>query len=82
MIMPLRANSTVFPSFENAASVSLAGPEIVPGANTADDVGAPNPWLGRSAVFVRPQELDDPVDPATGARPFLDSDRAQPESAR
>jgi hypothetical protein len=38
---------------------------------TADDVGAPNPWLSRSAVFVEPAELDDPVDAATNARPYL-----------
>ena len=49
---------------------------------TADDVGAPNPWLGRSAVFVRPQELDDPVDPVTGTRPFLDSHRERREALR
>ncbi len=40
---------------------------------TADDVGAPNPWLSRSAAFVRPGDLDDPVDPKTGARPYLES---------
>jgi hypothetical protein len=38
---------------------------------TADDVGGPNPWTLRSAMFVRPGDLDDPVDPETGARPYL-----------
>ena len=40
---------------------------------TADDVGGPNPWSLRSAAFVEPGDLDDPVDPQTGARPYLDS---------
>jgi hypothetical protein len=40
---------------------------------TADDVGAPNPWRSRSSAFVRPNDLDDPVDPKTGARPYLES---------
>jgi hypothetical protein len=46
---------------------------------TADDVGAPNPWHSRSAAFVHPNDLDDPVDPKTGARPYLEShpDRRQ-----
>jgi len=39
---------------------------------TADDVGGPNPWTLRSAAFVTPADLDDPVDPATGARPYLE----------
>ena len=38
---------------------------------TADDVGGPNPWTLRSAAFVTPSDLDDPVDPKTGARPYL-----------
>jgi hypothetical protein len=38
---------------------------------TADDVGAPNPWWSESAAFVRPDELDDPVDPASGDRAYL-----------
>jgi hypothetical protein len=38
---------------------------------TADDVGGPNPWTMRAAAFVVPSELDDPVDPQTGARPYL-----------
>jgi hypothetical protein len=41
--------------------------------STADDLGAPNPWTLRSAVFVNPSDLDDPVDPSTGARPYLAS---------
>jgi hypothetical protein len=40
---------------------------------TADDVGGPNPWTLRAAAFVVPSDLDDPVDPKTGARPYLDS---------
>ena len=40
---------------------------------TADDVGGPNPWSMRAAAFVVPSDLDDPVDPNTGARPYLDS---------
>jgi hypothetical protein len=40
---------------------------------TADDVGGPNPWTLRAAAFVDPGDLDDPVDPKTGARPYLDS---------
>ena len=38
---------------------------------TADDVGAPNPWSSESAAFVKPDELDDPVDPVSGARAYL-----------
>jgi hypothetical protein len=40
---------------------------------TADDVGGPNPWSMRAAAFVLASDLDDPVDPETGARPYLDS---------
>ncbi len=40
---------------------------------TADDVGAPNPWLSRSSVFVNQADLDVPVDPISGARPYLDA---------
>lgn len=43
---------------------------------TADDVGGPNPWSLRSAAFFKPADLDDPVDPVTGARPYL---RSKPE---
>jgi Amidohydrolase family len=38
---------------------------------TADDVGGPNPWTLRSAAFVFSRDLDDPVDPRTGSRPYL-----------
>jgi hypothetical protein len=46
---------------------------------TADDVGGPNPWTLRSSAFVRAADLDDPVDPKTGARAYLVShpDRAE-----
>jgi len=40
---------------------------------TADDLDTPNPWSSPSAVFVQPTELDDPVDPRTGARPYLEA---------
>src|SRR6185312_7876920 len=40
---------------------------------TADDIGAPNPWLSRSSGFVSDGDLDDPVDAHTGARPYLES---------
>jgi len=40
---------------------------------TADDVGAANPWSLPAARFMRPSDLDDPVDPRTGARPYLDA---------
>jgi len=40
---------------------------------TADDVGGPNPWTLRAATFVDLSDLDDPVDPTSGARPYLDS---------
>jgi amidohydrolase family protein/WD40 repeat protein len=40
---------------------------------TADDIGGPNPWSTRSAAFVTPADLDDPVDARTGARPYLES---------
>jgi Amidohydrolase family len=40
---------------------------------TADDVGGPNPWTLRTAAFVVPGDLDDPVDPKTGARPYLEA---------
>jgi hypothetical protein len=38
---------------------------------TADDVGGPNPWSLPAARFFRPADLDDPVDPVTGARRYL-----------
>ena len=48
---------------------------------TADDVGGPNPWSLRSSIFVTPADLDSPVDPKTGARPYLEqhpaTDRAR-----
>ena len=40
---------------------------------TADDVGGPSPWTSRAAAFVDLSDLDDPVDPKSGARPYLDS---------
>jgi len=40
---------------------------------TADDVGAANPWSLPAAHFMRLSDLDDPVDPVTGARPYLDA---------
>lgn len=49
---------------------------------TADDVGGPNPWTLPSAVFFQPSDLDDPVDPITGARPYLESRGNQAERAR
>jgi hypothetical protein len=39
---------------------------------TADDLGTPNPWHSRSSSFVRVTDLDDPVDPVTNARPYLE----------
>lgn len=38
---------------------------------TADDVGVPNPWSLPAAVFVQPNDLDDPVDRTNGERPYL-----------
>jgi hypothetical protein len=49
---------------------------------TADDVGAPNPWLSRSAVFVQPGDLDDPVDPKSGSRPYLEAHPERREALR
>ena len=40
---------------------------------TADDVDIPNPWSLPAAVFVKAAELDDPVNPSTGERPYLAS---------
>lgn len=40
---------------------------------TADDVGGPNPWDTEASAFVTPADLDSPVDPATGARPYLEA---------
>jgi hypothetical protein len=40
---------------------------------TADDLDLPNPWTTPAAAFVAPADLDDPVDPRTGARPYLDA---------
>lgn len=40
---------------------------------TADDIGAANPWSLPAARFMRPSDLDDPVDPITGAHPYLDA---------
>jgi hypothetical protein len=49
---------------------------------TADDVGASNPWNEPAAAFVIPTELDDPVDPITGARPYLVEHPSQREQLR
>lgn len=49
---------------------------------TADDVGASNPWLSRSSAFVRASDLDDPVDAASGARPYLVSHADRREALR
>jgi Amidohydrolase family len=40
---------------------------------TADDLGVPNPWTMRAAAFVVAGDLDDPVDPKSGSRPYLES---------
>jgi imidazolonepropionase-like amidohydrolase len=49
---------------------------------TADDVGAPNPWLSRSALFVQPGDLDDPVDAKSGSRPYLEAHPERREALR
>jgi hypothetical protein len=49
---------------------------------TADDVGAPNPWVAPAAAFVDPADLDDPVDPVTGARPYLVGHPSQRDQLR
>jgi len=46
---------------------------------TADDVGGPNPWSLRSSIFVTPGDLDNPVDPKTGVRPYLEQHPADRE---
>jgi len=40
---------------------------------TADELGPPNPWSLPSAAFVTPAQMDDPIDPKTGASPYLAS---------
>jgi Amidohydrolase family len=47
----------------------------------ADDLNIPNPWSDRTAEFVHPQELDDPVDPKTGAHPYLASHTQEKQRA-
>lgn len=49
---------------------------------TADDVGGPNPWSLPAARFFRPADLDDPVDPVTGARPYLAQHPERAEAIR
>ena len=49
---------------------------------TADDVGAANPWSLPAARFMRPSDLDDPVDPVTGGRPYLDAHPDRREAIR
>lgn len=48
----------------------------------ADDLDIPNPWTLRSALFVKPSELDDPVDPTTGAHPYLIQKSARAKALR
>lgn len=58
-----------------AAQLIAAGATAMPALAieaTADDVGADNPWRSRAAAFFDPTDLDNPVDPATGARPYLE----------
>jgi amidohydrolase family protein len=38
---------------------------------TADGLDVPNPWSAKSSVLIRPGDLDNPVDPVTGAAPYL-----------
>ncbi|MEO5866912.1 MAG: amidohydrolase family protein [Sphingomonas sp.] len=61
-----------------AASTTALMPVLVMEA-TADDIGGPNPWTLPGARYVTKADLDDPVDPVTGARPYLTShpDRAE-----
>jgi len=40
---------------------------------TADALDVPNPWSARSAALIKAADLDDPVDPSTGASAFLAS---------
>jgi hypothetical protein len=59
-----------------ARQLSTSGVALMPVLSieaTADDVGAPNPWSTEAAAFVTPSDLDDPVDPKTGARPYLEA---------
>jgi Amidohydrolase family len=39
--------------------------------DSADDLRGANPWKLRAAHFFTPADLDDPVDPVSGARPYL-----------
>lgn len=38
---------------------------------TADGLDVPNPWKVPSAALIKAADLDNPVDPSTGAAPFL-----------
>lgn len=38
---------------------------------TADGLDVPNPWNAPSAALIKAADLDDPVDPTTGAAPYL-----------
>jgi hypothetical protein len=40
---------------------------------TADLLDIPSPWVAKSAVVIKPSDLDVPVDPVTGASGFLQS---------
>ena len=40
---------------------------------TADALDVPNPWSAPSAALIKAADLDDPVDPSTGASAFLAS---------
>lgn len=49
---------------------------------TADDLQGTNPWNSRSAAFFKPSDLDNPVDPKTGVRPYLASHADRAEAIR
>jgi imidazolonepropionase-like amidohydrolase len=38
---------------------------------TAGGLDVPNPWSARSAAIIKASDLDNPVDPSTGAAPYL-----------
>jgi hypothetical protein len=48
---------------------------------TADDLNTSNPWDSPVSRFVAKGDLDDPVDPSTGARPYLESHTKERQAA-
>lgn len=59
----------------NASHIALMPMQSVEAS--ADDLGIDNPWHAASASLIALADIDDPVDPASGAHPYLDQHPAR-----